>query len=191
MPRAGLTTEVVVETAARLVDEDGWEQLSFANLAERLHVKPPSLYEHVAGLEGLREALRLRGLRFMESRFRRALTGRSGDAAVLALANEFRNFVREHPALYRATLKNPEKSSVEIQKTTSEILGIIYAVLESYGIRDEEAVHATRYLRSVLHGFSSLEAAGGFGLPTDVDESYRRAVQILTFDLKRWTHQKE
>ena len=190
MPRAGLSTETVVETAAQIVDEVGWEQLSLANLAERLGVKPPSLYEHVAGLEGLREALRLRGLRSMESQFRRAVTGRSRDNAVFALANEFRNFIREHPALYQATVKSPEKSSEEDQKTANEILEIIYAVLDSYGIRDEEAVHAARYLRSVLHGFSSLEAAGGFGLPIDVDESYQRAIQILTSDLKRWSRQK-
>lgn len=34
-------------------------------------------------------------------------------------------------------------------------------------------------LRAALHGFVSLEREGGFAIPIDVDESYRRLVHIL------------
>ncbi|MGB8644293.1 MAG: TetR-like C-terminal domain-containing protein [Anaerolineae bacterium] len=40
-------------------------------------------------------------------------------------------------------------------------------------------MHAVRALRSVVHGFATLEVAGGFGLPLDCDESFRRLVQML------------
>ena len=46
--RAGLDRAAVVEAAARLVDEEGVEQLSLGRLAERLGVRSPSLYNHVA-----------------------------------------------------------------------------------------------------------------------------------------------
>jgi len=50
---------------------------------------------------------------------------------------------------------------------------------------DEQTVHATRAVRSALHGFVTLEAAGGFGLPQDVDESYNRLVELLDTGLRR------
>ena len=43
----------------------------------------------------------------------------------------------------------------------------------------DEAIHALRALRSVVHGFATLEAAGGFGIPLNLDESFRRLVELL------------
>jgi hypothetical protein len=34
-------------------------------------------------------------------------------------------------------------------------------------------------LRSLVHGFATLEVSGGFGLPLDLDESFRRLVELL------------
>ena len=36
-----------------------------------------------------------------------------------------------------------------------------------------------RTVRSALHGFVSLEASGGFGLPDDVDASFETLVDVL------------
>lgn len=57
------------------------------------------------------------------------------------------------------------------------ILDIILAVLSAYHLSCEDALHAIRGIRSIVHGFVTLEAAGGFGLPMSVDESFRRLVQ--------------
>ncbi len=62
---------------------------------------------------------------------------------------------------------------------------VLRAVLESYGLRGDEATHAIRGLRSLLHGFVSLEAAGGFGLPLDLDESFTRLVRVFAAGLPR------
>src|SRR5919108_4531499 len=55
--RVGLDQATVVEAAARLVDEEGIDQLTLGRLAERLGVRTPSLYNHVAGLPGLKRDL--------------------------------------------------------------------------------------------------------------------------------------
>jgi AcrR family transcriptional regulator len=191
MPRrAGLTTASVVDTASALADKDGFEALTLARVAEELGVRSPSLYEHVDGLGGLRQALRLRGLETMASRFRRATTGRSGDDAVRALADAFRRFAREHPALYEATVRSVERDAPQVQAAASEVLDILFAVLSGYRIKGEEAVHAARYLRSVLHGFTSLEAAGGFGMPADLEASFGRIVDALVANLQDWSRRK-
>jgi AcrR family transcriptional regulator len=187
MPRrAGLTPDAVVESASRLADEDGLDRLTLARVAKGFGVKPPSLYEHVGGLDGLQKALRLRGFRLMVDRSRRATMGRSGDDAVRALASELRSFVRAHPGLYQATVKSAEGDTPEIQEAARELLEVHLAVLRGYGLRGKEAIHALRYLRSVLHGFISLESQGGFGLPEGVDTSFRRLTSAVASDLSRW-----
>ena len=60
------------------------------------------------------------------------------------------------------------------------------AVLRGYGLDGDDAVDATRALRSALHGFVSLEQAGGFGLPVDVDRSYDQLVLALDLALSSW-----
>ena len=62
------------------------------------------------------------------------------------------------------------------------------AVLRGYGLDEDGTVHATRAVRSALHGFVSLEAAGGFGLPQDVDASYDRLVDLLDAGLTTGNH---
>ena len=54
MPRAGLSTASVIEAAADLADEIGYDALTLTALATRLGVAVPSLYKHVSGLEALR-----------------------------------------------------------------------------------------------------------------------------------------
>ncbi len=72
------------------------------------------------------------------------------------------------PSLYEHRAGSPAGS-----RGDGEILEVLFAVLRGCGIRDGENVHALRYLRSVLQGFSSLEASGGFGMRTDLEASYR------------------
>nr|MDQ2831507.1 WHG domain-containing protein [Chloroflexota bacterium] len=52
-------------------------------------------------------------------------------------------------------------------------------VLAPYGLRGAEETHAIRAWRSLVHGFVSLEMTGGFGLPLDLDESFRRLIRLF------------
>ncbi len=103
-PRAGLDRTVVVEEAAVLADEDGFENLSLARLAERLGVRKPSLYNHIAGLDGIRRELVLKGLRELGRVLSSASSGEDGEAGIFALAEAYRSFIKEHPGLYAATV---------------------------------------------------------------------------------------
>ena len=46
------------------------------------------------------------------------------------------------------------------------------AMLHGYHIEPSQQIHALRMLRSQLHGFVTLETAGGFQVSTDVDDSF-------------------
>ena len=43
----------------------------------------------------------------------------------------------------------------------------------------DDALHATRVLRSALTGFVALEQNGGFGLPLALDETFERLIALL------------
>ena len=51
MARAGLDKNVVVEKAAQLANKMGIDQIQLKTLAESLSIQPPSLYNHIRGLD--------------------------------------------------------------------------------------------------------------------------------------------
>ncbi len=55
---------------------------------------------------------------------------------------------------------------------SDRIIGICMSVMKGYSLSRREAIHAIRALRSIGHGFASLETAHGFGMPINIDESY-------------------
>lgn len=185
MPRRGLGRAAVVDAAAALADAEGLEQLTLARVAERLGIRTPSLYHHVAGLEGLRRELALLGLRELARRLERAAVGKAGEAALVALAEAYRAFARERPGLYAATLRAPDPADAELGAAAQEVLAVLLAVLAGLGLAGDDALHAIRGLRSLLHGFAALEAAGGFGMPLDLDESFRRLLAVFIAGLRR------
>jgi hypothetical protein len=56
--------------------------------------------------------------------------------------------------------------------------------MSSLGLQGEDAIHGLRAFRSMVHGFATLEVAGGFGMPQDCDESFRRLVHATAAGLK-------
>ena len=179
MPRRGLDRAAVVEAAAALADAEGLEQLTLARLAHDLGIRTPSLYNHVEGLDGLRRSLALRGLELLEARMARATVGKARGDAVLALATTYRGFAREHPALYATSLTAVGAEDPERLAAGAAIVQVVVDALSGFGLDGDDALHATRALRAIVHGFVSLEAAGAFGLPLDLDESFERLVARL------------
>jgi AcrR family transcriptional regulator len=187
-PRAGLSRDAVVEAAAQLADEEGLGGFTLAELASRLGVRTPSLYNHVAGLDGLRRELALLGLRELGRRVGRAAMGKTTDEATFAMARTYRELVKERPGLYAATVRSSRLSypdDPDFEAAEREAFEAVLAVLASYGLRGEEALHAARGFRSVVHGFATLEAAGGFGIPLDLDESFDRLLRTFVAGLRK------
>lgn len=170
--RAGITREQVVAVAAELADAQGLAQLTLAQVAEQVGVRLPSLYNHVEGLPGLRRELTFLGLHQLGDCISRAAIGKAGDDAVLAIAQAYRRYVLAHPGVYAATVQAPTPDDQALAEASRAIVEVVLAVLAPYGLADQAAIHAVRGLRSLIHGFATLEAAGGFGLPLDRDESF-------------------
>lgn len=189
--RAGLDDAIILRAAGEIADAEGLEQLTLARLAERLNVRSPSLYKHVAGLDDVRRGLALLGARMLGERFARAAIGKSGAAGVRAVSVAYRSFAREHPGLYAAIQRAPAQDDAALIAASAEIIDILRAVLEPWRLDDAQQIHAIRMIRSLIHGFVSLEAAGGFGIPLDLGQSYDYAITVFIDGLEREAAQRE
>jgi AcrR family transcriptional regulator len=186
MPRMQLDKSKVVTAAAALVNSSGWEDLSLGALAGELGVQTPSLYNHIDGLPGLRRELTLLSTRQLGERLAEAAIGQSGPEAVRAIARAYRGYIKDNPGLYllgvrSAAFKVPPDA--ELQAAQARVLGVTLAAIAAFGLSEPDALHAIRGLRSFIHGFATLEIAGGFGLPLDCEESFRRLIEVFIRDL--------
>lgn len=188
MPRAGLSPDVVVSEAARLVDEVGQDRLTLAAVAKRFGVALPSLYKHVGGLDDLHSRLAVLAAREVGAEMRRAATGKATGQAVRAVASAYRDYAHRHPGCYGYILR-VRPDDPEHQAAAGEILDVLHNVFVGYGIAGDDTVDAARFTRSTLHGFVSLELGGGFGMPQSVDRSFDRLVDALDHALRSWADQ--
>jgi AcrR family transcriptional regulator len=186
VPRAGLNEALVVEEAERLVDELGLPCLTMAGLAGRLGVRQPSLYKHVENLDGLRRSLAVRAKRQLADALGHAAVGRAERDAILSVSQVYRAWAHEHPGRYAAAQRAPQPGDAEDEAASAAAVGVVFDILAGYGLDGDDAVDAARALRSALHGFVSLEAAGGFGLPVAIGQSFDRLVGALATALFKW-----
>ncbi|NDU76947.1 TetR family transcriptional regulator [Actinomadura sp. DSM 109109] len=178
MPRAGLSPEAVVDAAVAVVDAGGPGALTLAAVAGRAGVATPSLYKHVRNLAELRHLVTARVLEELAARLGEAALGRSGDDAVRALMYAYRAYVVEHPGRYGA-LEQTAGAEGAAGDAAERLLNILYGALRGYALDGPGLVHAARCLRSAVHGFAVLEAAGGFGLPEDLEASYELLITMV------------
>jgi pimeloyl-ACP methyl ester carboxylesterase len=108
------------------------------------------------------------------------LLGNSSSAAAVVFA------AAEEPELVVGIVQIGAFVSQDKPNAVIRVACVIYGVLRGYGLTGDDAVDATRALRSALHGFVALEATGGFGLPCDVDRSYHQLVAGLDVVLCSW-----
>ncbi|MFG3288875.1 TetR/AcrR family transcriptional regulator [Streptomyces sp. NPDC048179] len=191
MARAGITVDRLVEAAAELADEAGFEQVTLSALARRFGVKDASLYSHVRNLHELRHRLALLAGGEMIDRIATAVAGRSGKDALAAYADAYRAYALAHPGRYAATQIRVDPALVDPgDPAMRRTVEITYGMLRGYGLDEPDLTDAVRLLRATFHGYCALEAGGGFNAPRDVRTSWDRAVDALHIALDHWPREE-
>jgi AcrR family transcriptional regulator len=184
MPRAGLASASVTEAGAELADEIGFAQLTMGLLAERLGVKTPSLYKHVDNLADLIHRIAVLATIELGDAVRDAIQGRAGSEALIAASQAMRTYVKEHPGRYAAG-NAVQQTGPDDQLSTAinRLLASLSAVLRGYRLDPTQEIHGLRMLRSMLHGFATLEVEGGFRFDTDVNDSFAWMINLIDHGL--------
>jgi AcrR family transcriptional regulator len=184
MPRYGLTAALVTEAGAALVDDVGFDRLSMGLLADRLGVRTPSLYKHVTSQADLAHQIGVLAMGELSDAIRDAIQGRAGSDALTAGAQAMRTYVREHPGRYAAgNAAQPTGPDDPLVAADRRVVASWAAMLRGYHLDSSDEIHALRLLRSVLHGFATLEAADGFQIDTSVDDSFSWLISFLDHGL--------
>jgi AcrR family transcriptional regulator len=185
-PRAGLTRDTVLDVATEVADREGLELVSLKAIAAAVNVRPPSLYNHVDGLEDVRVGLRLRALEQVLQSQNAAIQGLPVGEWLPALARAHRDFAARHPGLYEATHPTAHRpdEDPEVRRVSSLILETLIEAVSPFGRTEDEAIHAVRAFRSLVIGFNLLERAGHFGIPVGIDESFDYLVGLLMSGLQ-------
>ena len=105
MPRQGLTTEIVVGVAALLAEEIGAENLTLHKLANRLNIKPASLYTHISGIEQLYVLLSNLALKQLGTAMMEAVKDKKRGEAIRAISAAYRDYAKQNPEMYRMIMK--------------------------------------------------------------------------------------
>ena len=186
MARAGLNAERVVRAGADLADELGFDQVTASAVARHFGVQVASLYSHVRSTHDLRTRIALLALEELADRGDAALAGRAGKDALVALANVYRDYAREHPGRYAAA-RMPLDGATAAASAGPRHSAMTRAILRGYDIAEPDRTHAVRLLGSVFHGYVDLERAGGFAHSAPpAEQSWTRILDALDALLRTW-----
>ena len=67
------------------------------------------------------------------------------------------------------------------------MLGLLGGYAARVPVDPSQEIHALRTLRSMLHGFATLETDGGFRFDTDIDDSFTWMVTLIDHGLQATT----
>ena len=176
MGRKGLEEEAILDEAAALIAEEGIEGFSLRGLARRLGVRSASLYNHVNSLDDLIARVARRAMDQMNEVLRRAVVDKKRTEAVQAFFCAYHAYAHDNPEMYQVVLSLPMMAT----DVAAQVVDPIQQVLAGYDLSSCQRVHCERFMRSVLHGFVSLEHQGYLShFAPPAEESYRLAIESV------------
>ena len=179
MTREVLTTDIVVETATKIANDEGLDAITLTRVAKELNASQPALYRHVDSYDDLIRLLGLRGREELYIRLTDSAVGLSGVDAVRAMGLAWRKTVQDVPGLYAATDRYPCAGDAELEAAVDRIVNSLGQALVSFDLTPDSRVHAARTLRSAFHGFAHLEAGDGHPKEQDLDDSFEHMIELL------------
>jgi TetR/AcrR family tetracycline transcriptional repressor len=147
-----VTRELVVESALRIVEDDGYEQLTVRGLAAHMGVAPMTLYHHVSNKDDLLDEV---VDRLLERSWRPPGKMEKGPWTWLGEAAErLRQFLVDQPAALHVYLSHPVVSPSALARM-DEML----RALSLGGLDEQEARRAYAAVHSYTVGFAALQAS--------------------------------
>jgi AcrR family transcriptional regulator len=177
--RGRLSRSDVIEATILLADEVGLEGIRLNLLAERLDIRAPSLYTHIASLEDLLDAVSVYCVGEVSERIVAAADGKVGAEALRAVAHGWREYSRSHPARFHAMSRPVSGWALgEIKELSKPPNAVFTDIMLSFNVPEAKLPAATRALRAALQGFSVVE----------VDFSLSRKDDTFDFFLEMLLH---
>lgn len=187
MPTPDRTSlEEIVRAASDLLEVDGADGLSMRAVADRVGVRPPSLYKRVRDRDDLLRLVAESAVAQLATRLDAVAAAAQGDprARLADLAGALRAFALERPAAYRLLFAPASPASRLAPETFAPATAALFAVVAELA-GDDDALEAARTVTAWATGFIGMELAGAFRLGGDVDRAFAFGVARLGSALAR------
>ena len=158
MGKVGLSAELILSTALRVVDDEGLDALTMRHLAEEIGVATMSLYSHVTTKEELLQGV----LNLVTTEIPLPEPGMTPWDALRMINRGFRRTATRHPNLVPLIMRQPP-SGPENLRLLDAALDALYRA----GVDPDRTAQAYRIMASFVIGFVSLEC-GGYFRPVDL-----------------------
>lgn len=169
----------IVAAGKHLLESHGLRAVTMQAVANRVGVRPPSLYKRVRNRDELIQLIAEAAASDLRGRLVSADPGGGAQARLRALAGALRSFAQARPAAYRLVFETGAESgelSRDVLEATSAPL--FDAVSELTG--PDHVLEAARTITAWATGFISMELNGQFHLGGNVDDAFDYGVARLT-----------
>jgi AcrR family transcriptional regulator len=153
--RKGVTPARIVDVAIELLDQHGLDGLTTKAIAAQLHVSQPTLYSHIENLDEVRTLVAIRGMDELGHRVHDAIDGAVGIDAITKMAIAYREFVRDHPAVYM--LQQSAPVSAEYWRSANAASDEVRQVFRQFGLDSDRIRDVHLVFRASVLGFVNLE----------------------------------
>ena len=160
------TLEEIVAAARDQLEVSGVPGLTMQSVAERVGVRAPSLYKHVADRDEL--------VRLVAEATVAELGARLSGASLAELASGFRSFAHERPVAFQLVQSPGLKLTDSLNTAVAPLLAATAA------LDPDHALEAARTVTAWANGFISMELAGAFQLGGDVEEAWTYGLSRIT-----------
>ena len=159
--RRPLTRSDVLSAAEQVVEENGWDGLTMATLAQNLGIRAPSLYHHMANLDEIRALLQARTLSGLGAALAEAADGQRGRDGLVAVAHAHRAFALSIPHRYLGFGRSPINQEVlDVAGVTA--IEVVHGMLLSVGVPDTMLEEVALMLFVSIHGAITVELTDYF-----------------------------
>jgi AcrR family transcriptional regulator len=173
-----VSPEAIIAKARELVEQEGYDQLSLARLADALGIKSPSLYRYFNSKNMLLRAVNDATGALLITSVNQAIAAASDapDTQIMAMARAYRAFAHANPANYALLYSalSPDAQS-DPQQAEKQVLPLQSLLAQVSG--EANSLTALRGALALIHGFIMLELTGNFRRGGDLDAAYEQSVR--------------
>ncbi|MBV9280802.1 MAG: TetR/AcrR family transcriptional regulator [Chloroflexi bacterium] len=167
-------TEAILDAARAVMREQGVAALNLHEVARRVRIRPPSLYEYFPNRAAIYDTLFRLGLRQFASHRDRALAGKTTFTERLHAAIEsYMSFAQEYPVLWSLLFERPVPGFVPSEQSMDESRAVLEAATSSFHdaiatgeiAPDVPPSQARDFVFAVMHGLAASHLANEPELP--------------------------
>ena len=176
----GLSREKVIAEACAIANEEGLNAVTITNLANRLGIKKPSLYNHIKDQEDIFGGIMIQGWNHVSNEICQEITNDDPKEAINELSHGIYDYAIANPGIFEAMLWYNTYENEGLKLVSEGLYTFFFSQTDKLGIERNMANHLLRTYRSLIEGFILLVIHNSFGNPVSIEESFQISIDMFT-----------